>query len=208
MSAPPPLALNQAQARLTGACETLGTETVPILDGVGRYLAEPLMAKRTQPAADLSSMDGFATRGESGSWRIVGESAAGLPFVGELAEGEAVRISTGAIMPARAEAVLSQENARREGNMLASKGKDGSTVRHIRRAGLDFSVGDPLLEEGSVVGPAQLALAIAAGHKDLLVGRRPTVAIIDSGDELATDPDNLAPHLVPASNGPMLAALI
>lgn len=205
----PPLPLDEAQARLLESVTPLGSEWVPVTQANGRYLSEPLTARRTQPAADLSAMDGYAVRAEdcAGPWRIIGESAAGHPFAGQLSSGEAVRISTGAQMPAGGGAVLLQENARREGETLALNGEGEPTARHIRRAGFDFASGDELLRRGLAIGPAQLALALAGGHDALSVGRRPSVAIIDSGDELAADPTNPGPHRIPASNGAMLAAM-
>ncbi|MFB0611510.1 molybdopterin molybdotransferase MoeA [Aurantiacibacter poecillastricola] len=209
MSSSKPIPLKEAQRRFRDLVKPLETQTVPVEQAVGRYLAVPLVANRTQPAADLSAMDGYAMREDdlAGPWRIVGESAAGHPFAGSLAPGEAVRISTGAFMPADAGAVLMQENATREGDKLKLAEADGPTARHIRRAGFDFAAEDSLLPQGIRVDPPQVALAIAAGHAQLRVHARPTIAILDSGDELAADPTAFALHQIPASNGAMLAAM-
>ena len=205
----PPLPLAEAQQRLLSAVEPLPAETVAVERAVGRYLAEPLVAARTQPAADLSAMDGYAMRADdlAGPWKVVGESAAGHPFSGSLQPGEAIRISTGALMPPGDGAVLLQENALREAATLALNGEGDPTPRHIRRAGFDFREGDALLEAGVRIGPAQLALALAAGRGEVAVHRLPSLAILDSGDELAADPTACAPHQIPASNGAMLAAM-
>jgi len=205
----PPLPLAEAQERLLSAVEPLSAEDVPVEQAVGRCLAEPLGAARTQPAADLSAMDGYAMRADdlAGPWRVVGESAAGHPFAGALQAGAAIRISTGALMPTGECAVLLQENARRDGDTLALNGEGEPTPRHIRREGFDFRTGDRLLEPGARIGPAQLALALAAGRGALAVHRLPSLAILDSGDELAADPTACAPHRIPASNGAMLAAM-
>ena len=205
----PPLPLAEAQQRLLSAAEPLPAETVAVEQAVGRYLAEPLVAARTQPAADLSAMDGYAVRADdlAGPWKVVGESAAGHPFSGSLQPGEAIRISTGALMPPGDGAVLLQENALREAATLALNGEGEPTSRHIRRAGFDFREGDALLEAGVRIGPAQLALALAAGRGEVAVHRLPSLAILDSGDELAADPTACAPHQIPASNGAMLAAM-
>ncbi len=210
----PPLPLAEAQARLLADVTPLAAETVPVADSLGRCLAAPLLARRTQPAADLSAMDGYALReresegeGETGPWRMVGESAAGHPFQGTVGPGEAVRISTGALMPHGADAVLLQENARREGDQLALNGAGNPTPRHIRRAGFDFHQDDVLLAAGSRIGAAQIALALTAGNGALAVHRLPRIAIIDSGDELSADPAACAPHQIPASNGAMVAAM-
>jgi molybdopterin molybdotransferase len=209
MSPPPPLPLAEAQARLLAQVEPLPAETVAAERAIGRHLAGPLLAARTQPAADLSAMDGYAVRADdvTGPWRVVGESAAGHPFAGDLRGGEAIRISTGALMPSGECVVLLQENATRDGETLALNGEGQPTARHIRRAGFDFSHGDAVLAAGSRIGPAQLALALAAGHAELPVRALPSLAILDSGDELTTDPTACLPHQLPASNGAMLAAL-
>jgi molybdopterin molybdotransferase len=205
----PPLSLAEAQELLLGQAEPLRSETVAVAAALGRYTSESLAAARTQPAADLSAMDGYAMRADdlTGPWRVVGESAAGHPFGGTLQAGEAVRISTGALMPSGGGAVLLQENARREGDSLALNGEGEPSPRHIRRAGFDFRAGDEVLSEGTRMGPAQIALAIAAGLPRVAVHALPSVVVIDSGDELASDPASCLPHQIPASNGAMLSAM-
>lgn len=204
----PPIPLNEAQARLLASISALPAEDLPVEAALGRCLAAPLAARRTQPSADLSAMDGYALRlGESGPWRVVGESAAGHPFPGTIRPGEAIRISTGALMPAGANAVLLQENAARDGDTLSLNGEGEQRARHIRRAGFDFRAGDELLPAGTRIGPAQIALALSAGNATLPIHRLPRLAILDSGDELAANPADCAPHQIPASNGAMLAAM-
>ena len=206
----PPLALEEAQARLLALVEPLAVERIAVAGALGRYLAEPLTARRTQPAADQSAMDGYAVPpgNAAGPWQVIGESAAGHPFAGTVGPGEAARISTGALLPAGAGAVILQEDIARSGDSIALSGEAPSPFdKHIRRQGLDFREGDALLPTGTHIGPAQLALAISAGHSELAVRRRPRLAIIDSGDELAADFAACAPHQIPASNGAMLAAL-
>ncbi len=206
----PPLPLEEAQARLLALAGLLSVERVDAAAALGRYLAEPLTARRTQPAANLSAMDGYAVVASdmAGPWQIIGESSAGHPFCGKVHFGEAVRIATGAMVPSGAAAVILQEDLQREGDRLKLTGEAPSPPgRHIRREGMDFHGGETILTAGTRIGPAQLALAIAAGHKHLPVRRRPRIVIIDSGDELAADCENCAPHQIPASNGTMLAAL-
>ncbi|WAT18444.1 molybdopterin molybdotransferase MoeA [Aurantiacibacter sp. MUD11] len=209
MAPPKPIPLEEAQARLCNLVSPLPVEQVPVERAIGRYLAEDLRARRTQPPADLSAMDGYAVGGDdlAGPWRVVGESAAGHPYQGEIRRGEAARISTGAHMPAGTGAMLLQENAIRDGDRLTLSNEDGPTPRHIRREGFDFADGDRVLAAGTRIGPAQLALAISAGHGEISAPSLPGLAVIDSGDELCTDPANCGPHQIPASNGPALAAL-
>jgi molybdopterin molybdotransferase len=206
----PPLELAEAQRRLLDLARPLGPERVPTGDCIGRTLLSDLAALRTQPAADLSAMDGYAVAGPTaGPWLIVGESAAGRPFEGQLEPGTAIRISTGALMPAGAESVLLQEEAVREDQRLAIAPGGEASPRHIRRRGFDFAEGRTVLRAHDRIGPAQLALAIAAGHGagTLAVGRLPRVAVIDSGDELMTEADRWEDHRLPASNGAMIAAM-
>ena len=206
----PLLSLEEAQARLLGLAEMMPIERVDIDSALGRYLAQPLRARRTQPARDLSAMDGYAVaaRDLAGPWKVTGESAAGHPHDGAIRPGEAVRISTGAIIPAGAEAVILQEDLDRNGDTLSLSGEPPfPPSKHIRTAGMDFKVTDALLQAGTQLGPAQLALAVAGGHKHIPVRRKPRVVVIDSGDELTDDCENCPPHQIPASNGHMLATL-
>lgn len=210
MAKVPPMPLEEAQARLLALVSPLSTEHVDIEGAIGRYLAEPLHARRTQPAADLSAMDGYAvTLGDlAGPWNVVGESAAGHPYAGTVRKGEAIRISTGAILPAGAGAVILQEDLVRSGNRISLTGEAPDPQhKHIRHCGLDFAEGGEVIAAGSHIGPAKVALAIAAGHKHLAVCRMPRIVVIDSGDELARDPETCELHQIPASNGAMLMAM-
>lgn len=206
----PPLPLEEAQARLLALALPLAVEQLAPEAALGRYLAEPLLARRTQPGADQSAMDGYAVaEGDlAGPWQVIGESPAGHPFAGSAAPGKAVRISTGALLPAGAGAVILQEDIARDGDAIALIGEAPAPPgKHIRRKGLDFREGDVLLAPGTRIGPAQLALAITAGHSQLPVRRLPRLVVIDSGDELRASGEPCAPHQIPASNGAMLAAL-
>ncbi len=206
----PPLALDVAQARLLALAVALPVERIDVSSALGRYLAEPLLAQRTQPAADLSAMDGYALApGDlAGPWQIIGESAAGHPFAGAVASGQAVRIATGALLPTGADCVILQEDTERTDDKLTLTGTlPQRPDQHIRRQGNDFRHGVILLAAGTRIGPAQIALALSAGHNHLAVRRLPRLAILDSGDELVADAENCAPHQLPASNGAMLAAL-
>ena len=211
----PPLPLEEAQARLLALATPLSVERIPVETALGYYLSEPLIAARNQPAADMSAMDGYAVLVDDliGPWTVIGESAAGHPYAGGLNLGEAVRISTGALMPAKAGAVIVQEDIARDGDMIRLTGKGPSPPdQHVRRMGQDFHSGIELLASGSAIGPAQIALAITAGRSEIAVRRVPRIAIIDSGDELApagaaSPPQQIPLHQIPASNGAMLAAL-
>lgn len=200
------LPLEEAQERLLALAPAMGSETVGVEAALGRVLASDLKAARTQPPADLSAMDGYAVAGD-GPWRVVGESRAGVPFEDAITAGEAIRISTGAHMPQGSDRVLIQEDAQVDGTRLATD-EPPAAMQHVRRRGFDFADGDTVLSKGARIGPAQLALAMAAGHARLTVVKPPKVAVLDSGDELATDPSACKPYQIPASNGAMIAAML
>ncbi len=201
------LALEEAQARLLALAPLLPVEAIPTEAALGRILAEDIRAARTQPAADLSAMDGYAIGGGEGPWTLVGESRAGAPFAGTLNAGETARISTGAVVPAGADRVLLQEDAMvAEGCVTATDLPPPG--RHIRVRGFDFGAGDVLITRGTVMTPGRIALALAAGHGQVMTPRRLRVAVMDSGDELSPDPAHCAPHQVPASNAAMIAAML
>ncbi|KPF91140.1 molybdopterin biosynthesis protein [Novosphingobium sp. AAP83] len=206
----PPLPLAEAQARLLALAPALPVQERLVTQCLGHYLAGPLLARRTQPAAALSAMDGYALRAADlpGPWQVIGESAAGHPFAGTVGKGQAVRISTGAVVPSGADMVLLQEDSARDGNTLHLTGEPPAPPeRHIRPAGMDFTADTVLIEAGTRIGPAQIALAIAGGHSHLTVRRAVSVTVIDSGDELVPPGQLPELHQLPASNGPMLCAM-
>ena len=204
------LTLEDAQAQLLSLAKRDQfrlTKTDQIIDR--RYLAQDLVAQRTQPTADLSAMDGYAISGD-GPWQMVGESRAGEPFTGAISEGECTRISTGAHMPSGSDRVLIQENAAAQGTLIHLA--EGESIpepgRHVRKRGFDFEVGDTLLGSGTLMGPAQIALARSAGYGEVALWGPPTVGILESGDELCADPSQCSEGQIPASNGEMLAAML
>lgn len=205
------ISLAAAQERLFALADPVTVEHVPLRDAVGRWAAAPVAALRTQPELPLSAMDGYAIRFANlpGPWRVIGESAAGRPFPGSLAAGEAVRIFTGAAVPDGADTILVQEEAARDGHTLTLDG-GGPPHRgaHVRPVGLDFTHGEPLIDASARLTPAHIALAAIAGHATLPVHRRIRVAIVATGDELRTPGAPLGPGAIPESNGAMLAALL
>lgn len=201
------LTLEEAQSRLLALAPQLGSESCAVEASLGRYLAAPVKASRTQPPADLSAMDGYAICGD-GPWALVGESRAGAPFDGALEPGQCVRISTGAHMPTGPDRVLIQENVAVDEDIVRCRQDMPEAGKHVRPRGFDFEDGDQLLDAGTRLCPAQIALAMAGGHASLQVAKRPVIAILDSGDELCADPSQCGPHQIPASNGAMLAAML
>jgi molybdopterin molybdotransferase len=205
------LPVEQAQARLLASAAPLATETLPLREAAGRWAAEPVHARRMQPAADLSMMDGYAVRFADmpGPWRMVGESRAGLGHARAIAPGETVRIFTGAPLPGGADAVLIQEEAERTGEWLhlAGEGPAGAGG-NVRPGGSDFAKGALLIAAGALLTPARIALAAIGGHGRLPVRRRPRVGLVSTGDELVQPGEPAAGVTLPASNGAMLEAMI
>lgn len=203
--------VEEAQARTLALASPLPLVERMLADTLGHYLAEPLVAKRTQPSADLSAMDGYAMRFADmpGPWRVIGESAAGRPFAGSVAAGEAVRIFTGAHVPAGADTILIQEDVARDGDGLTLTGSGPAKCSEFVRAkGSDFASGDALMAAGTLLNAGSIALAAMAGHGAVRVGGPPTVAVISSGDELVPPGADCTDAQIPSSNDPMLAAML
>lgn len=182
------LPVDEARARMLARAPRLASETVPLDNvAIGRVLAEPIDAGRDQPPFRASAMDGWAVRAADAvapdtPLRIVGESAAGAGYSPALQIGEAVRIFTGAPAPDGADAVVIQEEARRDGDtVILGPAEAGRNLRP--RAG-DFAADARLLEAGQRLDPWTLSLAASAGRPNLSVVRRPVVAIMGGGDEL------------------------
>ena len=205
------IGVDEAQARLLALAAPLPSISMPLADAVGHYLAEDALARRTQPAADMSAMDGYAIRFDDmpGPWQVIGESAAGVPFVGPLATGRAARIFTGAHVPAGADCILVQEEAKREGDTLLLSGEGPPGIgAHIRRAGGDFVDGDCLLASGDLLNAGRVAVAAMAGYGALVVGGRPKVTILASGSELVVPGTECSAAQIPSSNSVMLSAML
>jgi len=201
-------ALARILASVPGPVET---ETVKLAQAAGRVLAADIVAARTQPPFPASAMDGYAVRSAEAAvvgatLRVIGSSAAGHGFSGGIGPGEAVRIFTGAPVPEGADAILIQEDAQAEGAVVRVV-EPVEPKRFIRRAGLDFTAGETLLNAGLTLDARRLALAAAAGHPHLPVRRRPRVAILATGDELVEPGATPAWDQIVASNGLALGAL-
>lgn len=185
----------------------LPTERVALARAAGRSMARPAEARRDQPPFDASSMDGYAvaTVPQQGDrLTIVGESRAGEAFAGTLAPGEAIRISTGAPVPASAAAVVIQENTARDGDTLTIT--EASAKDNIRRRGQDFRAGTAFAPRR--LCPADLGVLATMDVPEVEVFRRPEVAIISTGDELAMPGSPMRDDQIPSANGFMLKALI
>ena len=208
------LSLDDARAQMLARVAPLPVESVALEAALGRVLAESIDSLLTLPPWDNSAMDGFALRSDDVEGagddhpielRVIGESAAGRSFSGKVTPGTAVRILTGAPMPAGADAVVPIEDT--DAPMGAAALPETVTITasrppgsHIRRVGSDLRTGYPLLAAGTELAPAALAVAAAGGHAQLTVHRAPRVAILATGDELAPVGQPLAADQIPDSN--------
>ncbi len=191
--------------------EPLPAETLPLDHCAGRVLAELVTARLTQPPFDAAAMDGYAIRWADLRlpWRVVGESAAGHGWAGTVGPGEAVRIFTGAPLPAGADVIVVQEEVARDGNQARLAGEGPPRIgAHIRPAGQDFAAGGMLLCAGKRLTPAGLGTAAAGGYRALPVVRRPRVTLIATGDELVLPGEIPGPGQIVSSNPAMLSALL
>ena len=201
----------EARARILAGLRATEAEIVHLADAWGRVAATPLTARVTQPPQDVSAMDGFALRAADGTegakLRVAGTSPAGHPWAGTLQPGEALRLFTGSIMPAGADAVLLQEDAE-EAEGVVTVRERVTAGRHIRRAGQDFAAGDVLVPAGRRLTARDVGLAASGNLPWLAVHRRPRVAILATGDEIALPGEPIPPGGIVSSNAHALAAFI
>jgi molybdopterin molybdotransferase len=205
------LSVDEARARILAGLRPTETEVVHLAEAWGRVAAAPLVARVTQPPQDVSAMDGYALRAADGAagarLRIVGTAPAGHPWEGVLQPGEALRLFTGSVMPAGADAVLLQEDADEADGMVTVR-ESATPGRHIRRAGQDFAAGDVLIEAGRRMTARDVGLAAAGNLPWIAVHRRPRVAILATGDEIALPGEPIPPGGIISSNAHALAAFI
>ena len=203
--------VSEARARILAALRPTGSEIVPLADAWNRVTAAPVLARLTQPPRDVSAMDGYAVRAADASLgaglRVVGSAPAGHPWDGTLGAGEALRLFTGSVLPDGADSVVIQEDTARTGDQVTIT-EAASAGRHIRRAGQDFAAGDVLLPAGKRLGARDIGLAAAGNHPWIAVHRRPRIAILATGDEIAMPGEPIPPGGIVSSNSHALAALV
>jgi molybdopterin molybdotransferase len=205
------LTVEDARARMLDGVIRLGVETVPLAGGPGRVLAQAVTASRPQPPFDASAMDGWAIRradyAPGKAFAIAGESAAGQAYPHAVQADQAVRVFTGAPVPAGADLVVIQEEAVRDGDTVRFEAGEAPRA-NTRAAGGDFQAGDVLLDPGVVIDPWRLCLVASAGLAEVAVARRPRVAILATGDELVPPGGAPRPDQIFESGSFSLAALI
>jgi molybdopterin molybdotransferase len=206
------ISVEEATARIVAAFAPLPAETVSIAAALGRVLAEDVVARITQPPADVSAMDGYAVRATDVAkvpvtLRLVGMAPAGGAFDGTVEAGQCVRIFTGGPVPRGADAIVIQEDVVATGDQIAIK-ESVPRGRYVRPAGLDFRTGDTGIKAGRMLGARDVALAAAMNHPWLKVRRKPRIAILATGDEVVMPGEPIGPNQIVSSNGLALCALV
>ena len=211
MPQPPLISVEDARARILAGLRPMPAEVVGLANAWNRVTAEPVRARLTQPPSDVSAMDGYALRASDGALgatlRVIGAAPAGHPFAGTVGAGEAVRLFTGSVIPKGADGILLQEDADREGDQVTIK-EAVAAGRHIRRAGQDFAAGDEVIPAGRRITARDVGLAAAANHPWITVHRKPRVAILATGDEIAMPGEPIPPGGIVSSNSHALSALV
>ncbi|OAN71645.1 molybdopterin molybdenumtransferase MoeA [Jannaschia sp. EhC01] len=196
------ISVEEALSACLALAQPVGTETVPLAQAGGRVLAAPVTATRDQPPFSASAMDGYALRDMEAipgrRLKVVGEAPAGHYWKGTIGPGEALRIFTGAPLPEGTDRVVIQEDVERDGDRITLSRSLGSSL-NVRPSGADFMAGDGMSAPRRL-SPADVALAAAMNAPKLTVSRKPTVALIATGDELVSPGETPRPDQIIASN--------
>lgn len=201
---------DEALAHILKSVKPLPPRRVPLTQARERFSAGDVFARLALPVFDNSAMDGYAVVAGScrpgQSQRVVGEQPAGIDRKLQIEPGEAVRIFTGAPMPAGADAVIMQEDVRCDGSEIFLNA-EVATGEFVRRRGSDLSEGQKIIDAGERIRPQTLALLAAQGLAEIDVGGEVRAAIITTGDELVAPGGSLGAGQIHESNGVLIRAL-
>jgi molybdopterin molybdotransferase len=203
------LSVDEALGLVLERVRPLESEQVPLAAAAGRVLAVEVRAAVDLPPFRSSAMDGYAVRAADtpGRLSVVDRVAAGRPSRHELGPGEAIGIATGGMVPEGADAVVPIELVVESDNQVEIE-RGAGAGDHVRPVGGDVGSGAPVLERGTVLGPAQLGAAAAVGIAELTCARRPRASVLSTGTELRPPGEALGPGEIYESNAPMLAAAL
>jgi molybdopterin molybdotransferase len=210
------LSVEQARERILGDLTPLGSECVSLAAALGRILAEDIIAGEAIPPWANSAMDGFALRaGDTNSaspsceceLEVIASLPAGRMYGGEVSAGQAIRIMTGAPLPSGADAVVRFEDVEQRGEQLVLHAPV-CFGQNVRSVGEDVRCGQQVLARGSLIRAQEIGLLAGLGIIQVPVGRRPTIAILATGDELVMNDTRPAPGQIRNMNGPMNAAQV
>jgi len=207
------ISVRDAQTHILDRITTVAApELLPLAAALGRVLAEDVRSEMDVPPTTNSAVDGYAVAAAdipatgTRALTVVGELAAGAVFSGALQRGQALRIMTGAPMPAGADTVYLQENVERDGDrVVVGAMASGVNVRH---RGEDVQAGAVVLVAGSVLRPQEIGVAASLGLAQLLVRQKPRVAILSTGDEVAEPGTSRKPGQIFDSNRFSLRGLV
>src|SRR5687768_4651780 len=206
------LSVEEALDAILSRVVVMPTERVDLMASLGRVIAEPVVSQREIPPWANSSMDGYAVRAVDTaagvSLAVVGRVEAGVLPARPVGAGEAMRIFTGAPMPAGADAVIPQEDIDVAGDGAISVKARVAPAAYVRPAGEDIRRGDAVLEAGSVIAAAEIGLLATLGYTKVPVYRRPRVAILSTGNELADLGTEPRPGQIPNTNTYSLMAQV
>ena len=201
----------EARAKVLESVRPLPSRRIPILEALDCFAAEDYVARSSLPMFDNSAMDGYAVIARDCRFgarlRVAGEQPAGVDRQLRIPTGEAIRIFTGAPMPAGADAVVMQEDVTRDGDEIVVN-EDVDPGQFIRRRGCDLSEGQKILAKGEGIRGATLALLASQGLTEISVGGEVSASIISTGDELARPGEKLRPGQIYESNSILLQALL
>jgi molybdopterin molybdotransferase len=205
------IGLEEARRLVADRIRPLEAERVPLGEALGRALAEDVIAPEPVPGFDNSAMDGYAviaadTAAAPVRLRVAGEARAGHPAEVGLGTGEAIAISTGAMVPAGSDAVVRIEDTTPDGDEVEVR-TAVEPGRNVRRAGEDLAAGERVLGAGTLVGAAELGVLASAAREDPSCARRPRVTVVVSGDELIGPGEPMRPGAVRDSNAHTVPAL-